>query len=143
MKKANQYSNCRSLNEVEEVENDILTKGTGMFAIIIRNWSNNTTRKTGLSGKGFFRGIVDLAIIHARPETKSYSILARKEIDEPELEVTNIWKNGKFLKNKPLFPRRLDNLERKTLKITSFNPYDPNFREGGYEVSSKYLMSPK
>ena len=105
-----------------------------MFAIIIRNWSNNTTRKTGLSGKGFFRGIVDLAIIHARPETKTYSILARKEINEPELEITNIWKNGKFIKDKPMFPRRLENLEGKALKITSFNPFNPNFKNEGHEV---------
>ena len=120
-----------------------MTKGTGIFAIIVWNWSNPNVRKGGLSNKGFFKGITDLAIIQASPVTKTYSILARKEINEHELELTNMWKNGKFLKDKPLFPRRLDNLERKTLKITSFNPYDPNFREGGYEVSSKYLMSPK
>ena len=131
MKKANQYSNCRSLNEVEEVEHDNLTKGTGIFAIIVRN---NSTRRSGLPNKGFFRGIIDLAIIHARPETKTYSILARKEINEPELEITNIWKNGKFLKDKPMFPRRLEDLRGKALNITSFNPFNPNFKNEGHEV---------
>ena len=113
-----------------------MTKGTGIFAIIIRNWSNINVWKGGLSKKGFFKGITDLVIIQASPDTKTYSILARKEVHEPELELTNMWKNGKFLKDKPVFPKRLENLAGKALKITSFNPYDPNFREGGYEVNT-------
>ena len=133
-------SNCRSLNEVQEIDHNFLTKGTGMFAIFIRNWSNKNFRKSVSVNEDFFEGIIDLAIIHGHQDTKTYSILARKEIHKTELELTNIWKNGKFLKDRPMFPKRLEDLAGKALKITSFNPYDPNFREGGYEVSTHVTM---
>ena len=113
-----------------------MTKGTGIFAIIVRNWSNSKDRKIVISNEGFFKGIIDLAIIHENPNSKTYSVMARKEPNEPEMELRTIWKNGKFLKDKPMFPNRLEDLAGKALKITSFNPYDPNFKEGGYEVST-------
>ena len=89
-----------------------------------------------LSKKGFFKEVIDLVIILPK-SVNAYDIFARNEFSEKEVKLMNIWRNGKFVLDKPLFPKRLENLAGKTLKITSFDAFDPFSKEGGYEVSLK------
>ena len=87
--------------------------------------------------------IVEIALFVPKSENW-YSVFARSMENDAEVTVLNIWNNGDYLWNTPVFPKgRMSNLKGAAIKATSFqfppfcykeNPEDEKEEYQGIEV---------
>ena len=101
-----------------------LSFSNGKVAIVFRKKiSINQVDKILLQNKDF-ANIIDIALFVPKGGN-SISVFTRSLENDQELVVLNIWKNGAFIWNTPLYPKeRISNLKGVAIKATSFN-YPP------------------
>ena len=101
-----------------------LSVGTGKFALVFgEKISINQIKAILLQNKDFVN-ITEITLFVPKGGN-SFSIITRSLENDQELMVLNIWKNGDYIWNTPVYPKgRMSNLKGVAIKATSFN-YPP------------------
>ena len=101
-----------------------LSVSTGKFAFVFGKKISINQMDTILLRNKDFANIIDIALFVPKGGN-SFSIVTRSLENDQELMVLNIWKNGDYIWNTPVYPKgRMSNLKGVAIKATSFN-YPP------------------
>ena len=101
-----------------------LSVSTGVFALVFGEKMSINQMDTILLQNKYFANIIDIALFVPKGGN-SFSIVTRSLENDQELMVLNIWKNGDYIWNTPVYPKgRMSNLKGIAIKATSFN-YPP------------------
>ena len=102
----------------------IISQHTGVFALVFGEKMSINEMDTILLQNKYFANIIDIALFVPKGGN-SFSIVTRSLENDQELTVLNIWKNGDYIWNTPVYPKgRMSNLKGVAIKATSFN-YPP------------------
>ena len=115
-----------------------LSVGTGKFALVFGEKISISQIKAILLQNKDFVNITEIALFVPKGEN-SFSVITRSLENDQELTVLNIWNNGKYIWNKPVYPKgRLDNLKGVDIKVTSFNFPPTCYKENPENEDEEY-----
>lgn len=115
-----------------------LSVGTGKFALVFgKKISLNQMKEILLKNKDF-ANIIEIALFIPKGGN-SFSVITRSLENDRKLTVLNIWNNGEYTWNTPVYPKgRLDNLKGVAIRVTSFN-YPPTcYKENPENEDEEY-----
>ena len=112
--------------------------GTSKFAIVFGEKISLNQMEVILLQNKDFANIIEIALFVPKGGN-SFSVITRSLENDQELTVLNIWNNGEYTWNRPVYPKgRLDNLKRVAIKVTSFN-YPPTcYKENPENEDEEY-----
>ena len=115
-----------------------LSVGTGKFALVFgEKISINQIKPILLQNKDFVN-ITEIAVFVPKGGN-SFSVITRSLENDQELTVLNIWNNGEYTWNMPVYPKgRLDNLKGIDIKATSFNFPPTCYKENPKNEEEEY-----
>ena len=125
-----------------------LSVGTGKFALVFgEKISINQIKAILLQNKDFVN-LTEITLFVPKGGN-SFSIITRSLENDQELTVLNIWNNGGYIWNMPVYPKgRLDNLKGVDINATSFNfppfcykenPENEDEEYQGFEVQHTFI----
>ena len=95
--------------------------GTGKFALVFGEKTSLNQMEVILLQNKDFANIIEIALFVPKGGN-SFSVITRSLENDQELIVLNIWNNGGYIWNMPVYPKgRLDNLKGVDINATSFN----------------------
>ena len=121
-----------------------LSVSTGKFAVVFgKKIGIGEVEQILLQNEGF-GNVLEIALFVPKTGGSMYSIFGRSLDNDKELTVLNIWDNGKYTWNTPVYPKgRMSNLKGAIIKATSFqfppfcyqeNPENEDEEYQGHEV---------
>ena len=115
-----------------------LSVGTGKFALVFGEKISINQMKAILLQNKDFVNIIEIALF-VQKGRNSFLVITRSPENDQELTVLNIWNNGEYTWNTPVYPKgRLDNLKGVAIKATSFN-YPPTcYKENPKNEDEEY-----
>ena len=116
-----------------------LSVSTGKFAVVFgKKIGIGEVEKTLLQNEDF-GNVLEIALFVPKTGGSMYSIFGRSLDNDKELTVLNIWDNGKYTWNTPVYPKgRMSNLKGAEIKATSFQFPPFNYQENPENEDEEY-----
>jgi hypothetical protein len=117
-----------------------LSVSTGKFAVVFGKKIGIGEVEQILLQNEDFDNVLEIALFVPKTGGGSmYSIFGRSLENDKELAVLNIWDNGKYIWNTPVYPKgRMSNLKGATIKATSFQFPPFNYQENPENEDEEY-----